>query len=370
MQQIRSILMSQESFSSLIPFNNFTSLKREEICNKSIIELNNPRKMNSLDQNSLIEIYSVLTRDQLNTLIFKGNDNNKMFCSGANLLKLYDHQDNYLAFNNLAHYCFEKLAKRCEIAIWNGVVMGGGLGLSINSKYKIATETTLLAMPETKFGYFSNCFFTTFISKYLDYQSSLHFSVISKQINGEQSWKLGFATNFVLNKYIKDILSFLKGNCYYDEIKFKELLAHYQNKSILELGITDMYKDSNYPQKDLVNMYYNFKNFEEFYENIFRDKDGCSTEEKEFIHCNKKEISARSYLTLRVMFYVNQIAFINLNDEQKKNFELELSSIMFKSEQMEGIRAYFVEKDNTPMWKYNNPKESDKIFNQILKIKL
>ena len=34
------------------------------------------------------------------------------------------------------------------ISIWDGIVMGGGVGISIAAKYRVATETTLWSMPE------------------------------------------------------------------------------------------------------------------------------------------------------------------------------------------------------------------------------
>ena len=37
--------------------------------------------------------------------------------------------------------------KPIQISFWNGVVMGGGVGVSINSPIRIATENTLFAMP-------------------------------------------------------------------------------------------------------------------------------------------------------------------------------------------------------------------------------
>ncbi|KAG9017923.1 hypothetical protein FRB90_000152 [Tulasnella sp. 427] len=39
------------------------------------------------------------------------------------------------------------------IAILDGVTMGGGVGLSINAMFRVATENTVFAMPETKIGY-------------------------------------------------------------------------------------------------------------------------------------------------------------------------------------------------------------------------
>jgi enoyl-CoA hydratase/carnithine racemase len=36
-----------------------------------------------------------------------------------------------------------------QVSFWDGIVMGGGVGVSIFGKFRIATEKTLFAMPET-----------------------------------------------------------------------------------------------------------------------------------------------------------------------------------------------------------------------------
>lgn len=43
------------------------------------------------------------------------------------------------------------------VAIINGITMGAGAALSIHGKYRVATENTLFAMPETAIGFFANC---------------------------------------------------------------------------------------------------------------------------------------------------------------------------------------------------------------------
>lgn len=43
--------------------------------------------------------------------------------------------------------------------------MGGGVGISINGKYRVATEKTLFAMPETAIGLFPDVGATYFLSR-------------------------------------------------------------------------------------------------------------------------------------------------------------------------------------------------------------
>lgn len=40
------------------------------------------------------------------------------------------------------------------MSILDGIVMGGGAGLSIHGQFRVATENTLFAMPETAIGYY------------------------------------------------------------------------------------------------------------------------------------------------------------------------------------------------------------------------
>lgn len=55
-----------------------------------------------------------------------------------------------------------------QISVWNGIVMGGGVGISVHSPIRIATEKTVFAMPETGIGFFTDVGGSYFLARLKD----------------------------------------------------------------------------------------------------------------------------------------------------------------------------------------------------------
>lgn len=72
------------------------------------------------------------------------------------------------------------------IAFMDGVTMGGGVGLSVHAPFRIATERTLFAMPETKIGLFPDVGGSFFLPR-LDGQIGTYLALTSDRLVGVQA---------------------------------------------------------------------------------------------------------------------------------------------------------------------------------------
>lgn len=88
-----------------------------------------------------------------------------------------------------------------QISILDGYVLGGGNGISINSKIKIATEKTLMGMPEAKIGFFCDVGVSYVLSR-LQNGIGEYICLTSQFIKGEDIVKAKLADHFVKSENI------------------------------------------------------------------------------------------------------------------------------------------------------------------------
>jgi enoyl-CoA hydratase len=86
--------------------------------------------------------------------------------------------------------------ERPIIALMDGIVMGGGVGITDPARYRVATERTRLAMPETNIGFFPDVGGGWFLPK-LPGRSGLWLALTSARMDGADCKHLGQATHYV-----------------------------------------------------------------------------------------------------------------------------------------------------------------------------
>ncbi len=82
------------------------------------------------------------------------------------------------------------------IAIIDGITMGGGAGISVNGAYRVATEHTLFAMPETGIGLFPDVGATRFLNR-CPGQIGRYLGLTGARLKTADALYCGFATHAV-----------------------------------------------------------------------------------------------------------------------------------------------------------------------------
>jgi len=92
------------------------------------------------------------------------------------------------------------------VAVCDGITMGGGVGLIAGAPFRVATEKTKFAMPETKIGYSPDVGSNYFLSR-LDGAVGTYLALTGSILEGRAVFEHGIATHFVPSRRIPELLS-------------------------------------------------------------------------------------------------------------------------------------------------------------------
>ena len=167
-----------------------------------IIILNRPKALNALNIEMAKEFSDKLQEWDLNDnikrvlLVGKGNH----FCAGGDVKSLFltknenNHKKEFFKIEYQLNYLISQFKKEF-LSIWNGVVMGGGVGLSIYGDHRLATDNTKFAMPETSIGFFPDVGGSYFLSN-LPKNVGKYIGLTGKLLEVNDLMFLGLATNY------------------------------------------------------------------------------------------------------------------------------------------------------------------------------
>ncbi len=85
------------------------------------------------------------------------------------------------------------------IAIMDGVTMGGGVGISVHGAYRVATERTVFAMPETGIGLFPDVGGGWFLPRLNGPELGTWLALTGARLKGQDLISAGVATHFALS---------------------------------------------------------------------------------------------------------------------------------------------------------------------------
>jgi enoyl-CoA hydratase len=206
------------------------------------VTLNRPRALNAftLDMYRRLDpMLSAWEADPAVRAVLVRGAGERAFCAGGDVRAIYEAGRGIAGPLDLTSVFFREeyqLIRRVHrfrkpyLAIIDGVTMGGGAGVSVNGAYRIATERTLLAMPETGIGLFPDVGATRFLNLCPGHIGR-YLGLTGSRLGPADALYCGFATHFAPRGRVPELVAALAGLRWRDgaeQAQIDEVLASFQ----------------------------------------------------------------------------------------------------------------------------------------------
>jgi len=266
----------------------------------------------------------------------------RAFCAGGDIRRLAES-----AISRDHSYCKEFFSAEFRlnrniyrftkpyVAVLDGITMGGGVGLSVHAPFRVATESTIFAMPETGIGYFPDVGASYFLSR-CPSEIGMYLGLTGDRLDGKDSVECGIATHYVKSERILQLVENLEQITEEKDVNFEvsKILGKFSSKvngdfmSVTRKRIQECFSKNSV-------------------DDIFKALEQLRTEWSQKV---VSQLNKKSPLSLKVTFRQLREGK-SLDFESCMVMELRLALRFMKERDFyEGVRAVIIEKDNKPNW--------------------
>src|ERR1700758_2518187 len=176
------------------------------------IVLNRPKAINSLTDSMVQTIQATLSeweRDDDVSAVMISGAGERGLCAGGDVVAIYHsargdgvqarrfwHAE-YMLNSHIGRY------SKPLVALMDGIVMGGGVGIGAHANIRVVTDTSKLAMPEVGIGFIPDVGGTYLLSR-APGQLGLHAALTGAPLSGADAIALGFADHYVRHDALPD----------------------------------------------------------------------------------------------------------------------------------------------------------------------
>ncbi len=229
------------------------------------------------------------------------------------------------------------------IAFMDGITMGGGVGISQPAKYRIATENTRFAMPETGIGLFPDVGGGWYLSR-LPGRVGQYLALTGARIDGADCLAVGLATHYLPSASLEGVKAAIAANPENAEAILKNASVGAPLAKIVE----------SRPQIERL-----FAS--DIYEEILAalENDGGEWAIKELAGLRTKSPQTCK-VSLRQLSHGAR--FVDFADNMRMEYRI-AARVLTRHDFIEGVRAVIIDKDNAPRW---NPATPEGVTDALL----
>lgn len=233
------------------------------------------------------------------------------------------------------------------LSFWDGIVMGGGVGISIYGKYRVATERTVFAMPETSIGLFPDIGSMYWMPRLMSPPLALYLALTGRRLHAPDLIYTGLATHYVPSAKL-------------DELEQELVIA--SNKDIADpFGpVLDSFHKSTDPPPEECCLVRDIDDIEKYFSNPKSVEDIMETlsasETISFAGQTHAILSRMSPTSLKVTMLGLEKGAVAANISEDLRMEFRMTQCFLRtrgshrSDFYEGVRAAVVDKDRNPSW--------------------
>ncbi|QRM27512.1 enoyl-CoA hydratase/isomerase family protein [Microvirga sp. VF16] len=330
----------------------------EVLCAKQgeagLITLNRPKALNALTLNMVREIRRALdawAQDPSVTRIVVQGAGEKAFCAGGDIRQLTEdlkagRREEALAFWR-EEYQLNIAIKRYPkpyVSLIDGIVMGGGVGVSLHGAYRIAGDRYLFAMPEVGIGFFPDVGATYALPR-LPGQTGMYLALTGERVKRADAMMLGLATHAVPSGNIEGLR--------------EALIAGDPVEVALSRVATDPDQAPLETEREIIDSCFSADSVVE----ILARLDQAAANGSEFAAKTAAGMRAKSPTSMNLAFeQVRRGTSMDFEEAMKTEFRI-VSRIGDGHDFYEGVRAVLIDKDNQPRWQ---PASLDKVDRAII----
>ncbi|XP_024360180.1 3-hydroxyisobutyryl-CoA hydrolase-like protein 5 [Physcomitrium patens] len=324
--------------------------------------MNRPRVLNCINLPMLEEIAEAYEQweedDSVGFIVLKGAG--RVFCAGGDLKTFYGlgkSDESWTAMVYIKYWLDYHIAtfKKPLVAIWHGLVMGGGAGLSVTGTFRVATEKTIFAMPEAGIGLHTDCGASYWLSRLSGFLGD-YLGLTGHRLDGAEMYACGLATHFVPLQSLSELEKRLSELSIGDDASVGEVIESFHNPAPIS-------PTSILHKQAAINRLFSKGTVEEIVEALEAELE--ETQET-WVKETLKTLRRSSPMGLAVTFKsIRTGRNESQADTLKREYRLTINALKGTATDdfYEGIRSIVVDKDNAPKW---NPKSIQEVTQEQL----
>ncbi len=309
-----------------------------------LVTLNRPKALNALTHAMALDLERQLDRwrdDPAVAAVAIRGAGDRAFCAGGDIRALYEagRPGGERGRNNFGFYADEyRMNARIRrfpkpyIALMDGIVMGGGVGVSVHGRLRIATERTVFAMPETGIGLFPDVGGTWFLPR-LPGRIGMWLGLTGSRLKGEDAVRAGVCDGFVGSDRIEGLI---------DRMTVADWSGGTPREVLADAGIA-WEVPGDLPHLADIHYLFSFGSVELTLRALGEAGSVWAGRQRD-------TIQAKSPTCTRIAFrQISTGADLSFEDCMRLEYRL-ARFCMMRPDFYEGVRAAIIDKDNAPQW--------------------